>query len=73
MAGFECGGWCPADRGAEDGEIPERYPLTPLPGAAAAGTTYRRTLPVSEPEIVTKVVSQTTDDSFSAAELHLAN
>jgi hypothetical protein len=33
VAGFECGGWCPADRGAEDGEIPERYPLTPLPDA----------------------------------------
>jgi Circularly permutated YpsA SLOG family len=31
VSGFECGGWCPADRGAEDGEIPERYPLTPLP------------------------------------------
>jgi len=30
VAGFECGGWCPADRSAEDGEIPERYPLTPL-------------------------------------------
>ena len=33
VAGFACGGWCPADRGAEDGEIPERYPLTPLPSA----------------------------------------
>jgi hypothetical protein len=33
VAGFECGGWCPADRGAEDGEIPDRYPLTPLPSA----------------------------------------
>jgi Circularly permutated YpsA SLOG family len=33
VAGFECGGWCPADRAAEDGEIPERYPLTPLPVA----------------------------------------
>jgi hypothetical protein len=31
VAGFTCGGWFPADRGAEDGEIPERYPLTPLP------------------------------------------
>jgi Circularly permutated YpsA SLOG family len=31
VAGFECGGWCPANRAAEDGEIPERYPLTPLP------------------------------------------
>jgi len=31
-AKFPCGGWCPADRRAEDGPIPERYPLTPLPG-----------------------------------------
>jgi hypothetical protein len=38
VAGFACGGWCPADRAAEDGEIPERYPLTPLPGAIVAGT-----------------------------------
>ena len=29
-AGFPCGGWCPADRTAEDGPIPSRYPLTPL-------------------------------------------
>jgi hypothetical protein len=35
VAGFSCGGWCPADRGAEDGMIPERYPLKPLPGAGA--------------------------------------
>jgi hypothetical protein len=35
--GFPCGGWCPADRSAEDGPIPERYPLTPLPGIG-----YRR-------------------------------
>lgn len=33
VAGFACGGWCPADRGAEDGEISERYPLTPMPSA----------------------------------------
>jgi hypothetical protein len=25
---IDCGGWCPADRKAEDGRIPERYPLT---------------------------------------------
>jgi hypothetical protein len=31
-AGFPGGGWCPADRSAEDGLIPERYPVTPLPG-----------------------------------------
>jgi Circularly permutated YpsA SLOG family len=38
VAGFACGGWCPSDRGAEDGEIPERYPLTPLPSANASST-----------------------------------
>lgn len=25
--GIECGGWCPRGRRAEDGRIPERYPL----------------------------------------------
>lgn len=29
-AEFPCGGWCPADRAAEDGPIPQRYPLTPM-------------------------------------------
>lgn len=24
---WPCGGWCPADRAAEDGTIPDRYPL----------------------------------------------
>jgi hypothetical protein len=28
---FPCGGWCPGDRMAEDGVIPGRYPLMPLP------------------------------------------
>jgi hypothetical protein len=31
VAGFACGGWCPVDRAAEDGVIPDRYPLTALP------------------------------------------
>lgn len=26
-----CGGWCPANRSAEDGVIPQRYPVQPLP------------------------------------------
>src|ERR1700727_1579159 len=26
-AQFPCGGWCPADRAAEDGPIPAHYPL----------------------------------------------
>ncbi len=29
--GFPCGGWCPQDRAAEDGPIPDKYPLVPLP------------------------------------------
>ena len=28
---FPCGGWVPADRMAEDGEISARYPMTVLP------------------------------------------
>ena len=31
-ASFPCGGWCPADRKAEDGVIPAKYRPTPLPG-----------------------------------------
>jgi hypothetical protein len=30
--GFPCGGWCPEGRRAEDGVIPERYPMRELPG-----------------------------------------
>jgi hypothetical protein len=33
-ADLPCGAWCPADRRAEDGPIPQRYPLMSLPGAA---------------------------------------
>jgi hypothetical protein len=29
--GFACGGWCPGDRAAEDGPIPDKYPLMQLP------------------------------------------
>ncbi len=32
-AGTPCGGWCPEGRIAEDGRIPERYPLRELPRA----------------------------------------
>ena len=31
--GVPCGGWCPADRLAEDGVVPARYPVTELHGA----------------------------------------
>ena len=31
--GTPAGGWCPQGRKAEDGRIPEKYPLQELPGA----------------------------------------
>ena len=39
-AGFPCGGWCPADRSAERGAIPERYPMSLL----TQGGSRQRTL-----------------------------
>ncbi|MEW5927778.1 MAG: putative molybdenum carrier protein [Gemmatimonadota bacterium] len=32
-AGLQVGGWCPAGRRAEDGRVPERYPLVETPSA----------------------------------------
>jgi predicted Rossmann fold nucleotide-binding protein DprA/Smf involved in DNA uptake len=32
--GLPCGGWCPRGRRAEDGRLPERYPLRETPTAA---------------------------------------
>jgi hypothetical protein len=37
--GWECGGWCPAGRGAEDGPIPPRYPLRETPSSDPAQRT----------------------------------
>jgi hypothetical protein len=48
VAGFPCGGWCPAGRLVEDGEIPERYPLTPLPEDDAAATGVQTARKVAE-------------------------
>jgi Circularly permutated YpsA SLOG family len=39
--GMECGGWCPAGRLAEDGRIPERYPVRETPTAEYAARTRR--------------------------------
>jgi hypothetical protein len=36
--GNPCGGWCPSGRQAEDGAIPERYPLRTLDGGYAERT-----------------------------------
>jgi len=42
--GVRAGGWCPEGRRAEDGAIPSRYPVTPLPGADYAARTRRNVL-----------------------------
>ena len=31
---LDCGGWCPEGREAEDGVIPEKYPLVEVPGGS---------------------------------------
>lgn len=43
-AGAPCRGWCPEGRLAEDGPLPERYPLTELPGGGYAERTRRNVL-----------------------------
>ena len=43
-AGFPCGGWAPEGRAAEDGRIPERYPLQELAGAGYEERTLRNVL-----------------------------
>lgn len=37
--GVPCGGWCPGDRWAEDGQIPDRYPLREADSADPARRT----------------------------------
>ena len=44
-ANSPCGGWAPGDRSAEDGIIPEQYPLIPLP---SGGYRQRTRLNVSD-------------------------
>jgi hypothetical protein len=43
-ARFPAGGWCPADRAAEDGPIPACYPLWPLPRGGYRARTLRNVL-----------------------------
>lgn len=38
-AGAPCGGWCPDGRSAEDGPLPEKYPLRELKGGGYAERT----------------------------------
>ena len=39
--GIECGGWCPRHRRAEDGRIPDRYPLSETSSASYSQRTRR--------------------------------
>jgi hypothetical protein len=39
--GVDCGGWCPAGRLAEDGPIPDHYPVVELANAGYAERTAR--------------------------------
>ena len=39
--GFSCGGWCPQGRLAEDGKIPDRYPLEETRSAHYLDRTHR--------------------------------
>ncbi len=41
---LSCGGWCPADRAAEDGRIPAHFPVTELAGGGYAQRTERNVL-----------------------------
>ena len=43
-AGVPCGGRCPAGRRAEDGRIPDRYPLLELPTGSYPARTRRNVL-----------------------------
>jgi len=40
-AAFPCGGWCPKGRKAEDGIIPQHYPLSEMPGPSYRARTRR--------------------------------
>lgn len=42
--GIPCRGWCPHGRRAEDGRIPDRYPLTETPTAEYPDRTRRNVL-----------------------------
>ncbi|WP_218127004.1 putative molybdenum carrier protein [Catalinimonas alkaloidigena] len=39
--GVPCGGWCPSGRAAEDGPIPERYPLQEMADGGYASRTKK--------------------------------
>ena len=53
-AGLLVGGWCPKGRRAEDGRIPDRYPLTETPSPRYAERTRRNVLDSAATLILTR-------------------
>lgn len=53
-AGFACGGACPRDRRAEDGPIPDRYPLTELASTRYLERTRRNVVDSDGTLVVTR-------------------
>jgi predicted Rossmann fold nucleotide-binding protein DprA/Smf involved in DNA uptake len=51
-AGVACGGWCPADRSAEDGIISDHYPLQPLPDGGVNDERTRRNVADSDGTVI---------------------
>lgn len=49
-----CGGWCPAGRRAEDGRIPDRYPLTEHPDARYPARTEQNVIDADGTLILTR-------------------
>lgn len=61
-AGFPCGRWCPRGRLAEDGAVPERYPLVELAGAGYEERTLKNVFAADGTAILcVSVVSKTSD------------
>jgi len=50
--GVPCGGWCPADRLAEDGVIPAHYPVQPLPDGCGYDERTRRNVAESDATVI---------------------
>jgi Circularly permutated YpsA SLOG family len=73
---FPCGGWCPADRSAEDGIIPATYPVTPLPDGGLRKRTRQNvtdsdgTLIVCDPRLTAGELTGGTQLTWRVAKEH---
>jgi hypothetical protein len=65
-SGGSCGGWCPAGRAAEDGPIPQRYPLE-VTSEADPGVRTRRNVEDSDATLILCVAEATGGTALTAA------